>query len=233
MVRETAKEVDCMLVKDVMTAHPVTVTEETPIFQAMDVMRRQKFGRLLVTRGDELVGIVTELDLMRVSPSAATTLSRWEQNELLGKMKVRQVMTRKPLTINPNDTVEEAARLMCEKRISGLPVVDAGQVVGIVTERDLFQAFVNLMHGAAPGARLTLEVKNQVGVLADIARLISDAGINILAVAADSEKKGYSQLVLKLDTEEPTQIVSQLESAGYKVIHQALGGTTYLENGAS
>ncbi|HHW08397.1 MAG TPA: CBS domain-containing protein [Firmicutes bacterium] len=213
-----------MLVRDVMTADPITVTEDTPIFEAMDAMRRHQFSRLPVTRKGRLIGIVTELDLMRVAPSAATTLSIWEQNELLQKMKVREVMTLQPITISPNDTVEEAARVMRDRRISGLPVVENDQVIGIVTERDLFDAFVDLMHGGAPGARLTIKVTNKVGVLADIARIISNKGINILAVAAVDVGKDYPRIIFKLATVESAEIdalVAELEKAGYSVVHRA------------
>ncbi len=213
-----------MLVRDVMTVQPVTVTEDTPIFDAMDLMRRHQFGRLLVTRQHELVGIVTELDLVRVAPSAATTLSVWEQNALLEKMRVREVMTRRPVTISPDDTVEEAARVMCERNISGLPVVAAGEVVGIVTESDLFRALIKMMHGTAPGARLTICVENRVGELANVASLISATGINILAVACTGGENGKSDIIFKVDTPEPADLIAKLAAAGYHVVHQALGG---------
>lgn len=214
-----------MLVKAVMTPNPVTVTEETTIFDAMNAMLRRGFSRLLVTRGENLVGIVTELDLMRVSPSAATTLSIWEQNALLSKMRVKEVMTRDPVTIDPAATVEEAALIMRDLHISGLPVVEKGKIVGIVTERDLFDAFVDLMHAPAPGARLTLQVEDGVGVLAEITRIVSDAGISILAVATFHDDSNKPLIVLKLDTQEPEHLVEQLTKAGFPVVHQAVGNT--------
>jgi acetoin utilization protein AcuB len=214
-----------MLVKAVMTPNPVTVREDTTLLDAMDAMRRRKFSRLLVTRGDKLVGIVTELDMMRVAPSPATTLSVWEQNTLLAKMQVREVMTRDPLTIKPDATVEEAALLMRDKKISGLPVVDGGQIVGIVTERDLFDAFVDLMHAPAPGARLTIQAQNRVGELAEIARIVSGLGINILAVAAFDDEGAGAQIIIKVDTLDATELVNQLTQAGFAVVHQTLGPT--------
>lgn len=218
-----------MLVKAVMTPNPVTVTEETSIYDAMDAMHKRNFGRLLVTRGHRLVGIVTELDLMRISPSAATTLTVWEQNALLAKMRVKEVMTVDPVTIDPDATVEEAALLMRDLHISGLPVVQNGKIVGIVTERDLFDAFVDLMHAPKPGARITLQVVDRIGVLAEMTRVVSDLGISILAIAAfddeETETEAKSLIVLKVDTENPGPLVEKLEAAGFRVVHQAFGGT--------
>jgi acetoin utilization protein AcuB len=212
-----------MLVKAVMTPNPVTVAEDTSIFDALDAMRRRGFSRLLVTRGGKLIGIVTELDLMRVSPSVATTLSIWEQNALLAKMRVKEVMTRDPVTIGSEATVEEAALIMRDLHISGLPVVEEGKIVGIVTERDLFDAFVDLMHAPAPGARLTLQVEDRIGVLAEITSIVSKLGINILAVATFDDDSSKPLIVLKVDTKEPELLVSKLTDAGYAVVHQAVG----------
>lgn len=205
-----------------MTPNPVTVTEETTIFDAMDAMRRRGFSRLLVLRKEKLVGIVTELDLMRVAPSTATTLSVWEQHALLAKIRVSEVMTKHPLTISPDDTVEEAALLMRDKHISGLPVVKDDKLLGIVTEKDLFNAFVGLMHAPSLGARITLEVQNKVGVLAEITRIVSGLGINILALATVSDKGADSQIVLKVDTQEPSELVSRLNAAGHRVVHVSI-----------
>lgn len=207
-----------------MTPNPVTVTEDTTLFDAMDAMRRRNFSRLLVTKGDRLIGIVTELDLMRVAPSAATTLSVWEQNALLAKLHVSQVMTHNPLTIGPDATVEEAALLMRDKQISGLPVVTDGKIVGIVTEGDLFSAFVDLMHAPTPGARITLQVENRVGVLAEVSNIVSSLGINILAVATFDADAGVPQIVLKVNTMEPAELVEKLNAAGHRVVHLAVSG---------
>jgi acetoin utilization protein AcuB len=218
-----------MLVRAVMTPSPVTVTEETTACEAMEAMRKGNFGRLLVTRGERLVGIVTELDLMRISPSVATTLSIWEQNALLAKMRIKEVMTADPVAIGPTATVEEAALLMRDLHISGLPVVEDGKLIGIVTERDLFDAFVDLMHAPAPGARITLRVVDGVGVLAKMTRVVSDLGISILAIAAfddeEEQSEAHSLVVLKVDTQDTARLIEGLEAAGFPVIHQAFGGT--------
>lgn len=218
-----------MLVRAVMTPNPVTVTEETTVHEAMEAMQKGNFGRLLVTRGDRLVGIVTELDLMRISPSAATTLSIWEQNALLAKMRVKDVMTTDPVTIGPDATVEEAALLMRDLHISGLPVVENDKVIGIVTERDLFDAFVDLMHAPKPGARITLRVVNEIGVLAKMTRVVSDLGINILAIAAfddeEDEDNVHSFVVLKVDTKDTERLIEALEAVGFSVVHQGFGGS--------
>lgn len=207
-----------MLVKAVMTPNPVTITENTTLLDAMDEMRRKGFSRLLVTRDERLIGIVTELDLMRVAPSPATTLSKWEQNSLLARMTVRDVMTKNPLTISPEATVEEAALLMRDKQISGLPVVEDGHIVGIVTEKDLFNTFVNLMHAPAPGARITLKVENRVGVLAEVCRIVSDLGIFILTIATFGDQ-AHPEIILKVREQKVDELVQNLNAAGYQVVN--------------
>jgi CBS domain-containing protein len=135
------------LVKDWMTRDVVTISPEMTLPEAHRLMEEKKIRRLPVVDSGRLVGIVTRGDIRGAEPSGATSLSIWEVNYLLAKLKIGEIMTAQPLTIAAEETIGEAARLMLEKKISGLPVVDqAGHLVGIITESDIFRLVVQEWH---------------------------------------------------------------------------------------
>ncbi|HRU33343.1 MAG TPA: CBS domain-containing protein, partial [bacterium] len=144
-----------MFVRWRMTPNPIVIDPETSILDALHIMKEKKVRRLPVVAHGKLVGIVTEKDL-RESPSLkATSLSIFELNYLLAKTPVSEVMTKDPITVTPDTTIEEAAVIMRDNQISGLPVVEDGKIVGIVTETDIFDMLVKLL-GFRNGARFTL-----------------------------------------------------------------------------
>ncbi|MBI3243396.1 MAG: CBS domain-containing protein [Chloroflexi bacterium] len=125
-----------------MTANPVTANVHTTLPEAHKLMTGKKIRRLLVLDGDKLVGIVTRGDIRGAEPSEATSLSIYELNYLLAKLTLDKIMHRDPLTVSPETTIREAARLMLQNKIAGLPVVDGGKLVGIITESDIFRLVV-------------------------------------------------------------------------------------------
>jgi len=130
-------------VKDWMTRQVITVSVDTTLPEAHRLMSEKKIRRLPVMKNGTLVGIVTLGDVREAEPSDATTLSIWELNYLLAKLTVNKIMTKNPLTITPGATLGEAARVMLESKVSGLPVVDEGNnVIGMITESDIFRAVV-------------------------------------------------------------------------------------------
>jgi len=131
------------LVKDWMVHEVVTITPEVTLPEAHRLMTDHHIRRLPVVKNDRLVGIVTRGDVRGAEPSGATSLSIWELNYLLAKLKIEEIMTRHPVTISPEAAIGQAAQVMLEHKISGLPVVDReGQVVGIITESDIFRMVV-------------------------------------------------------------------------------------------
>lgn len=211
-----------MFVKNRMTKNPVTVSEHTPVLEAGEIMRKQGFSRLPVLADGKLVGIVTEMDLMRVSPSPATTLSVFEVNYLLSKLTIKDAMTRDLITVSPEATLEEAAVLMRDHEIGALPVVEDGKLVGIITESGIFDAFIGLMGLREASSRVTLDVEDRVGVLAEITQAIKDRGINIVTMATfTNPEKRHAELVLRLDAKDPAPLVKDLEARGYRVLHVA------------
>lgn len=136
-----------MYVKHHMSSPALTITADTPFQDALKLMHERKIRRLpVVDRNGKLLGIVSERDLLHAAPSPATSLSVWELNYLLWKLTVKDLMATKVLTVTPDALLQEAATIMLEKKIGGLPVVDPDQhVVGVITETDIFKALVDML----------------------------------------------------------------------------------------
>jgi len=133
-----------VLIRDWMTSDVISVTMDTPIANAHQIMKKNKIRRLVVTDGDNKpVGIVTIGDVREASPSDATSLSIWELNYLWAQLTVDEVMSKQVLTVAPDEPVISAARIMLESKVSGVPVVgENGSIVGIITESDVFRMLV-------------------------------------------------------------------------------------------
>jgi acetoin utilization protein AcuB len=168
-----------MLVRSRMTPNPITVSKKTTIAEALELIKDNKIRRLPVVDRGKLIGIVTDRDLSQVSPSPATTLSIFELNYLLAKTKIGDILPRnqKVVTVSPDDYLEQAALLMRENAVGGIPVIEQGQLVGIITESDIFDAFIEIMGVRQSGLRIHLEVENRVGVLAFCSSQMTQAGL--------------------------------------------------------
>lgn len=131
-------------VRNWMTTPVIAVSPSTPISEAHQMMKDKKVRRLVVLDKNKIVGMITIGDVREASPSDAVSLSIWELNYLWAQLTVERIMTRNIVTIKPDDNISKAARLMLEKKISGLPVVnDAGELIGMITESDVFRMLVN------------------------------------------------------------------------------------------
>ncbi|MCX7681635.1 MAG: CBS and ACT domain-containing protein [Anaerolineae bacterium] len=217
-----------MFVKDRMTANPITVTEDTSIDTALYLMREKRVRRLPVTdKHGRLIGIVSEKDLLYASPSPATSLSVYEIPYLLSKIKVHDVMTRNPITVTSDTPLEEAARIMADNKIGGLPVVQDGKLVGIITETDIFKIFLELLGARDEGVRLTLIVPAVKGVLAKITGRIAEMGGNIMALGSiAASDPAYAELMLKVADIPHDQLVAAMEELGMKVVDARYCATT-------
>ena len=129
-------------VKDWMTSNPVTIDSSAKISDAHQTMKTKSVRRLPVLHNGKLVGIITIGDVREASPSDATTLSIWELNYLWAQLTVEKVMTKNVISVSPDQPILDAAQIMLEKKISGLPVVQGDQLVGIITESDIFRMLV-------------------------------------------------------------------------------------------
>jgi acetoin utilization protein AcuB len=204
-----------MLVRELMTPNPVTVRPDTSVPDALRLMRERKVRRLPVVDGHgRLVGIVSDKDLLYASPSPATTLAVWEIPELLGKLKVEKVMTHDVITVAEKTPVEEAARLMADKKIGGLPVMQGPDLVGIITETDLFKSLLELLGGRRSGVRVTVAVPAVKGELSKITTAIFQAGGNIVGIGMKGILGSYgdtAEVVLKVQDVEREALVDALK----------------------
>lgn len=211
-----------MFVATRMTKHPVSVTSDATIKQADRLMKKHKFHRMLVVDDGKLVGYFSDRDIMRVAPSPATTLSKFEIRSLLDKISVKDIMHEHVITVNEGATLEEAALIMYNNKVGGLPVVsDVGAVVGIITATDILKTFIKVMGLIGGKTRLTLEVDNKIGVMAEITKIFADKGINIDSFITCRHKNNRYELVVRLD-ERPEgfdDVKKILDARGYKVIH--------------
>src|SRR6266540_301299 len=131
-----------------------------------------------VMKEGKLLGIVSERDLLNASPSPVTSLSIWELNYLISKVTVKSVMSKKVVTVDQDTPIEEAARIMADKKIGGVPVVSAGKVVGIITETDLFKILLELMGARQKALRVTATIEDKPGQLARLTKAVAESGGN-------------------------------------------------------
>ena len=163
-------------------SHPIiSIAPDMPVHDALDMFKRERIRRAPVVKEGKLIGIVSDKDLLNASPSPATSLSIWEMNYLLSKVTVSEVMTKKVMTVSENTPIEEAARIMADNKIGGLPVMRDGHVVGIITETDLFKIFLEFMGAREKGIRITALLDDKPGQLAKITQAISSIGGNFIA----------------------------------------------------
>jgi acetoin utilization protein AcuB len=178
-------------------SHPVlTVKPEMPIQDALKFMHTEHVRRLPVVgnRGD-LLGIVTESDLLNASPSEASTLSVWEVSYLLSKITVERIMIRKVITVQEDLPLEEAARIMADHKIGSLPVLRGGELVGIITETDLFKIFLELLGARESGVRLTVLVADEPGKLHQLTGAVQELKGNIIALGTFMGESSENRLV--------------------------------------
>lgn len=211
-----------MLVKDFMTKNPITIAPETSFTDALKLMKQNKIKRLIVMKDGKIVGIVTEKDLLYASPSKATTLNVWELHYLLSKLKVEEIMTKDVVTVNENTPIEDAARIMEERDISGLPVVDdSGRLVGIITQTDIFKVFVEIFGTKREGTiRYTMEMPDRPGELLEVAKRIYEAGGNIISIATLFEEGKDSYLAtLRVENIDHEKFIKSLDEINVKLLY--------------
>ena len=210
-----------MLVEKRMKRDPVTVSPEDSFRHAMTLIRQKGIRHLPVVDEGGLVGILTDRDIRQASPSPATSLEIHELHYLLEKVKIREIMTRKVHTVTPGTPIEEAARLMLTHRIGGLPVMEAGRLVGIITETDILTAFVDVMGIQQEQARLELVLEDRPGSFLEVCRIMQEQGGDIVSVVtATATHRGEETkvLVFRLEGVEVDALVKSLEGGGHTVL---------------
>ena len=213
-----------MLVRDWMTQDPVTITDETSMMKAIHIMKERRFRRLPVIHQGKLVGMVTDRDLKEASPSKATTLDVHELYYLLAELQIKEIMTKNPLSVSPDDTVEHAAQLMLEHTISGLPVVDAeGKLLGILTQTDVFRAFMHISGISQGGVQYALRLEDKPGLIKEVVDLLRDKGARFVSLLTSytSPREGFRDIYLRVKnlTPEAAQAAKAELAGRYEVLY--------------
>jgi len=209
-----------MKVRDRMSENVIAVGMDTNINEAFSLMKENNIRRLPIVEKGKVTGIITLSDLNQAAPSSATTLSIHELNYLLAKTKIKDVVFKKQklITIEPNNYIETAAKVMRKYRISGLPVVENNQLVGIVTETDIFDAFIDILGVKKTHSRIDFYTADRPGTLATITGIVAAKDKNIInTVVYFDEKKGKYKMILRLEELECEDVILELKKGGYEV----------------
>ncbi len=210
-----------MFVQDAMTVNPITVTVDATLPDIARLMHDKKIRRVpVMDKNGNLTGIISDRDVRENMPSPATTLSKWEINTLLDKLTAAEIMTSPVLVTAPDCPLEEAARVLLERKIGALPVVRDGELVGIVTETDFFRAFVDMLSGGdVPGLRFVLRVERHKGILATLANIINENGGGIIAIATENDADGtHKKVLVKEEGADATAVRKALAEADIDVL---------------
>jgi acetoin utilization protein AcuB len=209
-----------VLVRDRMTSNPITVTPDTSFPEAFRIMRENRIRHLPVLERGKLIAVVARTDLLHASPSAATTLSVFEMNYLLANLHIREVMSSPAITVPEDAPLEEAAKLMVDKKIGCLPVMQDDTMVGLITETDIFETFVEILGGEEASLRVTVRVVDKQGELARLAGVIAGMGGNICSVARfRGTDPAHCFITLRLKRVEEETLVPALEAGVEEVVH--------------
>lgn len=207
-----------MSVKDYMTKNVVTITPDTRVAKAADLLREEDLRRLPVVENGHLVGLVTAGTMADATPSKATSLSIYEMNYLLNKTKIKDIMIKKVITVEPNASLEDAIYLMLTHKVGVLPVLDGEELVGIITDRDVYKAFLHISGYGLEGIRVVINTDNAVGILARVASTISEENLNIRRTVVDTRANGKTVVELQIDGDISPEILKEkLHNTGVEV----------------
>lgn len=208
-----------MIVRELMTPNVITVEEDQTILEVRELMSTKNIRRIPVVDDiSRIRGIITDGDIGRSEPSDATTLSKYEASYLLSRLKVRDVMTKTVITVNDTSEIEEVAYQLYRNKIGALPVVDAdNKLCGIITDSDVFKAFVDIMGFAKTSTKITLDATDKVGVLADIANIFKERGINIISAVTRSTGPNTAEIMIRADLTHGLDIIEEIREAGYTI----------------
>lgn len=209
-----------MNVKHFMTKEVITVSKDTRVTDAVDIMERNNFHRLPVVENEKYIGLVTDEEIAENSPSSVTSLSIYEMNYLFDKVSVEEIMIKQTITVSPDTLVEEAATLMNDNNVTVLPVLDEeNQVVGILTYKDIFKALIDLSGYNKVGSRFVIYIdKDEVGVLAHITNTLADSDISLSHIFVN-HLDNQIEITIQTDDEAGNPTEQALINAGYDISH--------------
>ncbi len=209
-------------IREKMRKDPITIGPDASFYEARAIIRDKGIRHLpVVDKNHHLVGLVTDRDIREAAPSDATTLSVHELHYLLGKLKVSAFMTprNKLVTITPDTIIEKAVQLMHDRKIGCLPILDGEKLLGIFTETDVLDLFVDLFGVKTPGTRITLALQDAPGILHDVLEVVKRHNVNLISVVTPSYTINGKRIVaIRIQTFDYDKIVEGMKSSGYEVL---------------
>ena len=190
-----------MLVKNWMNKPAITIDKHSSMQEAMTLMKTYRITLLPVMDKKRLVGVVTDRDLKKASPSDATTLEIHELLYLLSTIQIKDIMTSNPVSVPPDFTIEETAEVLLANKISGVPVVDKdGDVVGVITHTDLFKVIISLTGIGKKGIQFAFCLEDRQGSILDVAQIIRGFGGRVASILTSYEKapEGYRNVYIRM-----------------------------------
>ncbi len=194
-----------MFVYKWMSKKVITIDESDSISNASNLLKKNNIRRLPVLKGDKLVGIVSDRDIRSASPSKATSLDIWELHYLMSKVTIKEIMTKKVITIFPESTIEKVAIIMHDNKIGGLPVVNnKNELVGIITEHDVFAALINLTGARISAYRINLIIPDKPGSIKDVMDIMRNFKFKCVSILTSflGIDKGMREVMIRFQTEE-------------------------------
>ena len=201
-----------MPVQNWMTTDVVSVGPDTSLLKVGKLMKDHHIRRIpVVDENGQVIGIISDRDVRDASPSKATTLDMYEMHYLLAELKAKNIMTAKPITVKPTDTVEQAALIMLDNKVGGLPVVDdSGKLVGIISDHDVFKALVDITGARMGGLQFAIELPDQPGTARPLFDLLRAHNARLLSVLTVSNADGNRQLFIRVRDLENTKAEQEL-----------------------
>jgi len=216
-----------MLVKDIMTPNVYTINQNKTLLELQGLMSDDNIRRVPVLNdAGQVVGIITDKDVRMASPSEASTLSRYEASYLLSRIKVKDVMTHNVKTVYATAELADVASLMYQDKIASIPVMDEGNnLCGIVTDTDVFRALVDIFGLSQNASRISIDASDKPGVLAEVAKMFADHGINIIScVTSETKVQGEKEMTITADLSQVgLGIVEELREAGFTITNISTG----------
>jgi acetoin utilization protein AcuB len=206
-----------LLVENWMNPDVITVDADDSMLDATKILKEHNIRHLPVLEKGKLVGIVTDRDLKRASPSDATALEAHELLYLIANIKVREIMTKNPITVPYNFTIEEAAQILLESKISGMPVVDKyGDVIGTITQADLFKVLISLTGVGKKGVQFAFLLEDRPGSIKEVTDIIRSYGGRMASILSSYEKapEGHRYVYIRMydvDREKIAQLKEDLK----------------------
>ncbi|SFM09015.1 acetoin utilization protein AcuB [Gracilibacillus orientalis] len=207
-----------MLVKDIMKTDVVTITPDTSVSDTLQLLQKHSIRHIPVINQDQhVIGIVSDRDVRDASPSI---LDDEIKKEVLSR-SIQDIMSTPVITTHPYDFFEEVAYTFYQKEFACLPVVKNHQLVGMITEKDMLYAFIQLTGTHSPNTQLEIKVSDQIGVLSDVCQYFTKRNIKIISVYSypDTAAPNYKVLVFRIQTMNPMPVVKDFQQSEYQILY--------------